>query len=185
MSRLRIVIGVSLVAGISGCAPLPITYYMPSADHATIRQANCDQAPPYEAVLDSGGLRTSALFDGRRIVLGFYPTDAPSTITLETSKIQIEVDGQVVNLRKLQFHTSQSRSELVSQFALTDVPNVDASLSMTGWSSHLFAEIPMAGPASLVLHLPPITLNGVLIPAQTISFQRVRKVNMRFLVLNC
>jgi hypothetical protein len=82
----------------AGCAPLPMTYYMPSAEHATIEQYSCDQAPPHEAILVTGILKASAFFDGRRIEIGFYPIgfypSRRATIEIQTALIQIEANGQ-------------------------------------------------------------------------------------------
>ena len=162
-----------------------MTYYAPAADHATIKQVNCDQAPPYEAILVSGILKTSAFFDGRQIIVGFYPSMSPATIEMETSGLEIEVNDHVVAMASLQFHSVQYQNEPASQYKLTKVQSLDERLSMTGLYFKLYITSTAADPANLVLRIPPLRVNGALIPAQTISFRRETHVRARFLVLNC
>ncbi len=181
MFRVRISICLSFLCGMAGCAPLPITYYMPSADHATIEQYRCDQAPPYKAVFVSGILKTSAFFDGRQIEIGFYPIgfypSRQATIEIQTASLKIEADGQLLGLSDIRFQETNSNVSKVRSF--------DGTLRKIGWSLYVIGESPISDPPNLVLHIPSILVDGVSIPAQTVSFQREKKVRLRFLILNC
>jgi hypothetical protein len=174
-----------LIFVLSGCVPWPTTYYVPTADHATIKQVNCDQAPPYEAILVSGILKTSAFYDGRQIIVGFYPSKTPAMIELDTSDLELEVNDRVVGIANLQYHSTQYQNETVSQYRLTKIQSLDERLSMTGLYFKLFIATTAADPPNLVLHIPPLIVNGTMIPAQTISFRRETQLRARFLVLNC
>ena len=66
-------LGMLLAIGpLSACAPLPITYYMPSADHGKVQQARCDQAPPYQVLITEPLYRASAALIDDEIDVGLY-----------------------------------------------------------------------------------------------------------------
>ena len=181
MSRARTSIYLSLLCIMAGCAPLPITYYMPSADHATIEQYRCDQAPPYKAVFVAGILKTSAFFDGRQIEIGFYPIgfypSRQATIEIETASLEIEANGQLLGLSDIRFQETDSK--------VSKVQSLDGTLRKTGWSLYIIGRSPISDPRNLVLHIPSILVDGTSIPAQTVSFEREKTVRLRFLIVNC
>jgi hypothetical protein len=168
-------IGTLLLVTIVGCAPLPVTYYMPSGEHAAIRPYSCAAAPPYTATIAYGWFWTSGYFDGTRIEITLAPQH-PSTISFETALLQVEVEGQISSVSNLHYREPNSTGATLQN---------DSRFSESGRIFYLTADSPVLNPASMILLIPPMTVDGTLIPAQTISFRREKKVLVRYLVLNC
>jgi hypothetical protein len=168
-------LGTLLLVTIVGCAPLPVTYYMPSSEYAAIRPYSCAAAPPYTATIAYRWFWTTGYFDGRRIEITLTPQH-PSTISFETALLQVEVEGQLSSVSNLHYREPNSTGAAVQNNGL---------FSESGRIFYLTADSPVLNPANMILHIPPMTVDGLLIPAQTISFRRERKVLIRYLVLNC
>jgi hypothetical protein len=173
----RIVVSVAMSACLPACAPLPTMYYLPSAEYSKLEPYSCAGSPPYRINVESVGIWTSAFFDGRRIEISFHPSGTAKALEVDTAHIQIDADGHLVALLGQRYYRSDSRR--------LEVPSPDGRLITDGSSIDLSAESPISNPERLVLHIPPIVVDGISVAAQTITFQRERKVRLRYLVLNC
>jgi len=160
----------------TACAPLPITYYMPSADDAKIEWHRCDQAPPYEAVMASDHLTVSAFFDGTEIDIGIFL--APfGRLEFDGKKFEFTIDGQTYPAPNLKFRDRYWKD--------VDIMRPDGTINVIAETFYITAASPVHDPTDLVLVVPAMTIDGVVIPARTIKFHREQKVRIRFLIINC
>lgn len=175
MRRLNFCIA-CLAGACASCAPLPVTYYQPSADAAQVVQARCDQAPPYKALFTSEELKVGAEFDGTRVTISFYPIGS-SRVAIDPSLIIAETDGVATALTDFRYWQAGSTTG--------EVRPALGPLDVETKALYLSAKVKPGDPKTLLLKIPSVEVAGHSEPGRTVRFDQQKKVMIRFLVINC
>lgn len=171
-----LVLGIVSQIGASACAPLPVTYYMPSALNGEVQRWQCDNAPPYQVVVAIDRMRISAFFDGSGLMIALYPA-FHGAIDFDARTLRITAEGVDVGVTDVTYGTPDEK-------APTPV-GLNGNIHVSGGTIYIRAKVVARNPAEIAVHLPPITVDGVTVEPPVFSFHRERNMRLRALVLNC
>jgi hypothetical protein len=162
----------------ASCVPLPLRYYVPSAEGAQVQSMSCAGGPPYGASLNSTSPRYHLLvsLEGSLLIV-LINAESGTTIELDPSLMRVEEGGLPISIESARYRKTVYGSE----------PARDAPIPIAVNTGHLQVDVPLKlkGKAEVDVHLSPIIVNGVTTSFPGISFRMKRQVHLAMIMGNC
>jgi hypothetical protein len=169
---------VAICAVIAGCLPLPLRYYVPSAEGAQVQSMSCAGGPPFGASWNNTSPRYHLLVSLEAssliVLINAEPTAA---IELDPSLILVEEGGSPISVGSVRYRKTVYGSELARE----------APGEIAVKTGHLQVDVPLKlqRKGEVHVHLSPITVNGVTTDFPDVSFTLKRQVQLTMILGNC
>jgi hypothetical protein len=162
----------------AGCVPLPLHYYVPSAEGSRVESMSCSGGPPYGAssfgVSPRYHLLVSLEVSSLIVVINAEPA---ATIEFDPTLIRVEEGGLPIPIESVRYRKTIYISEAAR----------DASSRIEANTGHLQIEatLKLGGRAEVDVHLPPITVNGITTSFPDVFFKFENHVRLTMIMGNC
>jgi hypothetical protein len=176
MSRLTRLLALCAYAICGGCLPLSQSYYVPSAEGAKVASSSCGGGPPYVAGIAGGGFQLSVLLQPALLAISIH-TRPGVKVHFDLAQMRIDADGKSLATQSAQLRTEPTATAPAHAAAGT----IDVN---TGYSN-VEMSLNLRGSKDVIVHLPPIAVDGTVTRLPDIFFRWEKHTNIVTIVGNC
>ncbi len=182
LSRRLVALIVVSASGLCASCYVPLTqsYYVPSAEGATVANTNCAGYPPYSALFFFGENAQRYhlyVYLDRSTLVAIIAPFSNAKIAFDPTLIQVVADGEPIPLKAIRYRVGKSGG----------APAIEAQGLIDINTDYLIVEVQL-GTSNLLdvaAQLPPITVNGMVNSVPDVSFKFKKRTHMVPVIINC
>jgi hypothetical protein len=173
---MRYVLPVACALLLVACVPVPLRYWVPSAEGMTVVSNSCLDEPPYRAVYRDGSATTSLLLSGSTLSL-LVSVPEVRAIGFDPTAVRVTAGDTSVGLANYKYLTGE----------VIPAPETAVMGPTLVRAKHVefVATLNVKYQPEVRVHLPTITLDGDPVDVPDVTFKRESHVKVVLLIANC